>query len=264
VEVSIYPTLTCPNGTSACGYEDGIVSFRGDGTGRRLLARHATYDAYDRYHEASWAPNGKRLAFMRGLRPAVMRADGSHLRLLRPTCCFYTLSWAPDGRRLLMSGSSTETSNDGIYEARAGGRTSRRLTHGHDIAPTASATGAIAFMREDRSGVYWVYVMFGRDATPRRLVRGGDPDWSPDGSRLAFSTDDGIYTISPSGGRSRRLANGREGTQPAWSPSGSRIAFVRDGNVYVVRKDGRRLHEIPPGDPFGTVARVSPTWQPRP
>ena len=67
----------------------------------------------------------------------------------------------------------------------------------------------------------------------RNLTRTPDanewgPVWSPDGSRIAYSSDeDGfprIYVMDPDGSNRTRLSD-TWGEYPAWSPDGSRIAF---------------------------------------
>ncbi|WUH92730.1 hypothetical protein OG900_23215 [Streptomyces sp. NBC_00433] len=71
------------------------------------------------------------------------------------------------------------------------------------------------------------------DGTDLKKVaeRGGSPDWSPDGSRLAY-TDGGIaYTIPAAGGAlPQRVSPTDAGTvsTPAWEPNGDRIAYVAE------------------------------------
>ena len=49
--------------------------------------------------------------------------------------------------------------------------------------------------------------------------------WSPDARQLAFVSDGGLYLYHPDTGERRQLAAGESGGLPQWSPDGSRIAF---------------------------------------
>lgn len=70
----------------------------------------------------------------------------------------------------------------------------------------------------------------------RRFTAGdktdADPRWSPDGSRLAFTSSRGgkvaqLYVMPVAGGEPRKLTSLKEDvTQPEWSPDGSTIVFV--------------------------------------
>ena len=104
-----------------------------------------------------------------------------------------------------------------------------------------------------------------------RLVDHGpkdtDPAWSPDGSRIAFTSDaggrPGIHVMSASGTGVTRLTDpGFASYRPAWSPDGTRIVYVseRDGNaeLYVMNGDGThqmRLTSHPARD-------TDPDWSP--
>ncbi len=100
-------------------------------------------------------------------------------------------------------------------------------------------------------------------------VADSNPAWSPDGSRLAFtSARDGtgnpeIYTMNADGSDARRLTTTAGADyQPAWSSDGSRIAFVseRDGNaeIYVMGADG----SAPVRLTTGTGVDAEPAWSP--
>ncbi|MFL5797286.1 MAG: S9 family peptidase [Actinomycetota bacterium] len=87
---------------------------------------------------------------------------------------------------------------------------------------------------EYRSAI-WLAPLDG-DGEPRQFTSGtkrdGSPRWSPDGSRIAFTSDrDGkaaqLYVMPVAGGEPEKLTSLKEdATEPAWSPDGSRLAFV--------------------------------------
>jgi len=83
--------------------------------------------------------------------------------------------------------------------------------------------------------------------------------WSPDGSRIAFHTGDGLYVINADGTDLRRLP-GPPGTNPTWSPDSQRIAFLLDpragmaSGLYTMRLDGSDLTRLGDGR--------NPSWSP--
>ncbi len=99
----------------------------------------------------------------------------------------------------------------------------------------------------------------------QNAVADSNPAWSPDGSRLAFtSARDGgndIYVMDADGGNVQRLTNDGVNYQPTWSPDGSHIAFVKEGSfgtdIYVMAADG--------SGPVGITGLVNcsePAWSP--
>jgi len=80
-----------------------------------------------------------------------------------------------------------------------------------------------------------------------------EPAWSPDGQRIAFSSNrDGnyeLYVMNADGSGQRRLTHNRPvDAGPSWSPDGKRLAFARDpwsedltyldDDVWVIDVDG--------------------------
>ncbi len=70
------------------------------------------------------------------------------------------------------------------------------------------------------------------------------PDWSPDGTAIAFvgpgpGRMGDIYVMHADGSALRRLTTTPlEEATPAWSPDGTRIAFAREGALWVMDADG--------------------------
>ncbi|MEW6225611.1 MAG: hypothetical protein AB1627_13380 [Chloroflexota bacterium] len=95
--------------------------------------------------------------------------------------------------------------------------------------------------------------------------------WSPDGTRLAFSSGLGdLYVIATDGSTpARRIGEpGLLRSSPAWSPTGDWIAFrgLRSGPfeppaVYVIRPDGTGETRVS-GFSGGVNAMLNPDWSP--
>jgi Tol biopolymer transport system component len=104
-------------------------------------------------------------------------------------------------------------------------------------------------------------------AGPEQITHGrrnaDDPNFSPDGSRLAFTRiGEGLFAVKPDGTGLRRLTGGADDRYPVWSPNGTAIAFLQpyrnELRLYVMRADGRKQHRL-----RFTPARASrPSWTP--
>ena len=91
-----------------------------------------------------------------------------------------------------------------------------------------------------------------------------DVDVSPDGQTIAFTLLGDIYTLPVTGGTPRRISEGLSwDVQPRFSPDGSRIAFTSDrgggDNIWVMNADGSDKRQVTKED-FRLVNQ--PSWSP--
>jgi len=206
------------------------------------------------------SPDGSKIAFSGTIGAVqtdqvfVMNASGQGVTQLtscptaHPDCFSDYAAWSPDGTRLLFShGDGFDADGNAINEQ--------------------------------------IWVMNANGSNAHAITTGPDPkdqvaDWSPDGSRIVFTSgtvgNGGIWTIRPDGTDARQLTGCHSGDPnpcpagddwgTAWSPNGRQIVFLRDltslgindRGVTIMNPDGSGVHTItPPG------IHSVPSWQPR-
>ena len=120
------------------------------------------------------------------------------------------------------------------------------------------------------------------DGTGRRFLANGMwPDWSTDGSTIAFARDPNLppsqrgsgdpfvwqfWSILPDGSGLTKLHGwphcclGALAAGPVWSPDGAQIAGVALNRLRIIDADGHRARTIP----GGTILSGAIAWRPRP
>jgi hypothetical protein len=88
-------------------------------------------------------------------------------------------------------------------------------------------------------------------------------EWSPDGSRLAFTTDHTLYAINSNGTGLTLLSDQDASTYPSWSPNSSRVVFRGSLNyLHIVNADGTGLAPIVAPGSSTPIVGASPAWSP--
>jgi len=152
------------------------------------------------------------------------------------------------------------------------------LTPTPEFTPIGGGAGQIAFA-SDRSGIPQIYLSSVNEDNPQQITNLSEgacqPDWSPDGQQLVFTspcstnTDSypgsSLYVINADASDLTKLPTGEGGDfDPAWSQDGTRIAFtsLRDGyaQIYVFNQDSKTVERLTHTD--ATKPARQPAWNP--
>lgn len=264
------------NGPIAFVDDGEIASVRPDGSGlRELTTGFATVRRPD------WSPDGRKVAFAsdRGSEGdfdlwVLDTEDGSRTRLTSGASEDGSPAWSPDGGRIVFGRQEPGEAAKDIWVVDVEGGALAQLTDdpADDDAPDWSSTNRIVFESNRGDEDYELFTLspdgLERDVTQVTSNTWADlsPDWSPDGSRIAYRVIRGgrsdIYTIDAEGEqRPRRLTGGAAiDHRPSWAPDGRLIAFDAESggqtDILIVPAEG--------GEPQPLVAgpgnQDSPGW----
>jgi TolB protein len=234
-----------------------IYLMDGDGTNVRRITFNADGDGFP-----SLSRDGKKMVFDSNR----LRGDGEPLN----TSDLFVMESDGSDQRHLVRGSSGTWSPDSknvAFHASASGA-------GLPIKPDPGAA-------TDDSDIFVLNVddvlsgnAVSRNLTNNDLTIDDDPDWSPDGQTIAFTSHDRqdnpinsvtaeIYTMSADGsGPPQRITfNNEEERSPDWSPNGTRIVFScrrggADFEICTMNADGSNQQQLT----NNTVGDLTPTW----
>jgi eukaryotic-like serine/threonine-protein kinase len=205
-----------------------------------------------------------------GLRAAHINPEFSKLTSRPGVEWFPSLS--PDGKWLIYAGAGTKGRQ--IYLQSVSGQTPLDLSSDptvDDDEPAFSPDGERIAFRSSREGG-GIFVMGRTGEAAKRVTHlGFNPSWSPDGTQLAFTTEDvelypqnsvtqsELWSVTINTGETRRLSSG-DAAMASWSPHNLRIAYThRLGNptqadVWTIPVTG--------GTPTPVISEKATDWNP--
>lgn len=240
------------------------------GTKDWRMAVHGVSDAIEQWITGQRGIAQSRVAYVRDNRIWMVDSDGANAAPVTPRGLWP--SWTPNGRSILYNIVSDETSPIMLMDITTGAQkalTSSRSTSFQDYAPAVTPDGRnLIFARSAPNGTD-LYSMPITGGTPQRLTstRGkasGSPSPSPDGLRVAFSSDrtgyQDVYVADADGSNVEILTPGGFGERnwrdkPDWSPDGRFVAYqsgvppsfqvmtvnVRDHSTRILTSEGRNI-----------------------
>lgn len=140
-------------------------------------------------------------------------------------------------------------------------------------APSAAGRpGRIAFQANRANDTSGIYLMDADGSNVVQLVDDPevyemDPIWSPDGSRIVYTTmtangslSGGVFLIDPAGGEPVQVDDNYAYTVPVWSPDGSMIALAGNGGA----PTGIAVYSVADGthQQLTTDGGTTPHWSP--
>lgn len=228
--VSNSPGLDWDASWSPDGTKIAFVSNRGgnldtyvmdaDGSDVQQITHSIGDDSYP-----TWSPSGRKIAVVDTSRRSpdivVMRSDGTRRRRIASFRAIYELAWSPDGRRIAFTKEDHDGSAD-IFTIRPDGTGMRSVTDPNDDL--------------DALGANW-------SPSGRRLVFDAvtcpPPPWSGCGNNWA------IYSIRRDGSGLKQLTQKQHDVlTPDWSPDGTTIAYADESHaggksdIWLMNRDG--------------------------
>lgn len=168
----------------------------------------------------------------------------------------------------LQNGPIVFDSEEDIFIMNADGSGMRRLmnTPARDDEADVSSDGRFIAFETDSGGERVIMIVDLNGRSPRELVPGRQPDWSPDDRFIAFESvgfPQQIYIVETATGEVRQVTDTLSHSRaPSWSPDGEQLAFMTEvgsnWQLAIVDVNSGLHREITTGAPD----KRFPVWSP--
>ncbi|MEO7359721.1 MAG: hypothetical protein ABI120_05290 [Gemmatimonadaceae bacterium] len=234
------------------------------------MAVHGASDQIEQWISGQRGIAQSRIAFVRDNRIWMVDSDGANAAPVTPRGL--SPKWAPNGRAIVYNINGDDVSPIMLMDVATGAQkalTSGRSTTAQDYAPAVTYDGRTVLFARILPGGTDLYSLPLTGGTPQRLTntRGrasGSPSPSPDGLRIAFSSDragsQDLYVSDIDGSNASLLTSGGVGERnwrdsPDWSPDGRFVAYqagvapsfqvmtvnVRDMSTKILTSEGKNV-----------------------
>jgi Tol biopolymer transport system component len=259
-----------------------VYTVQPDGQDLQRLTTDPGFDAC-----AAYSASGSKIAYCSGqgggpVQVWTMNQDGTDKQqITHMTNPAIFPDFSPDGSKIVFSAKPAGSSNRDIYVINSDGTGLTQLTsdEGDNSYAAFSPNGTKIVFTSNRSGISQVWLMHADGSHQRQLTfdpqpKDQVPDWSPDGSKIAYLADThgiadivnpswgDIWVMNAAGHNQRQLTSGASWYGTAWSPDGTRIATLDrpTGTIYTINAtDGSDPQAVHPGP----GPQFVPGWQPR-
>ncbi|MEV8329572.1 DPP IV N-terminal domain-containing protein [Streptomyces niveus] len=213
---------TCIPQTEGCMYARNLVVAGGDGSDQRVLVRGIAPETNEAPYvgHPDWSPDGKRIVYDSPRGMEWIKSDGTGQEVL--TTAGGAGTFSPDGRSIAFVRTTTYETADG-------------WENGRDVWVMDIATRQV------------------HQISTARNARSTPVDWSPDGQRIVYVTENGLNAVHVATGAVTELQNSwatplSSIQGPVFSPDGTQIAFsamdYTDSTYVVDAADGKNLQVL--------------------
>lgn len=222
----------------------------------------------------TWSPDGSRIAYSVQRDKSypviyVQNVSGGGASALTPFAgSNLSPSFSPDGSKILFSSSFEGSAH--IYEMSANGGQPRRLTNwpSSEVQPSYAPDGKSFVFVSDRAGfnkpqIYRYEFGSGRTTKVSNSGYATSPQYSSDGSQIAFLSGRSAAIMNNNGAVTANLGNTGIDEAPSFSPNGKRV-------VYASKQGGKgvlTIKSLNGGEAFGKSGQGvirSPVWSSSP